>query len=120
MLISKIDGFRDILEENAVHLAGRKSMSDLIPFVLNEEQRQIKAEIVGLSVAVIFDGTSRLGEALAIILRFVDHSTLTIHQRLVSDQLLTKSMTGEEVARELLFTFHRVWHCIQQSLGCNV
>ncbi len=99
--INKIDEFRDLLKENAVRLAGRP-MSDLIPFVLNEELRQIKAEIVGLPVAAIFDGTSRLGEALAIILRFVDRSTLTIHQRLVRVQLLTKSMTGEEVARELL------------------
>ena len=47
-------------------------MSDLIPFVLNEERRQIKTEIVRLPVAVIFDGTSHLGDALAIILRFVD------------------------------------------------
>ena len=88
--INKIDEFRDLLEENSVRLDGRKPMFDLIPFVLNEERRQIKAEIVGLPVAVIFDGTSRLGEALAIILRFVDRSTLTIHQRLVRVQILTK------------------------------
>lgn len=77
-------------------------MSDLIPFVLSEEKRQLKAEIDGLPVAVIFDGTSRLGEALDIILRFVDRSSLKIHQRLVRMQLLAKSLTGEEVARELL------------------
>ena len=70
--INKIDEFRDLLEENSVRLAGRKPMSELIPFLLNEERRQIKTEIVGLPVAVIFDGTSRLGDALAIILRFVD------------------------------------------------
>ena len=77
-------------------------MSDLIPFVLSEERSQIRAEIEGLPVSVIFDGTTRFGEALAIILRYVDHSSLTIHQRLIRIQLLTKSMTtGEEVAREL-------------------
>ena len=77
-------------------------MSDLIPFVLCEERQQIKAKIEGLSVAVIFDETSRLGEALAVILHFVHRSTLTIHQRLVRMLLLTKSITGEEVARVLL------------------
>ena len=61
-----------ILEENAVRLAGRKLMSDLIPFVLREEKKLIKGEMEGLPAAVIFDGTSRLGEALPIILRFVD------------------------------------------------
>ena len=70
--------------------------------MLEEEWRQIKEEIAGLPVAVIFDVTSRLGEALAIILRFVDRSTLMIHQRLVRVQILTKSMAGEEVARERL------------------
>ena len=37
----------------------------------------------GLPVAVIFDGTSQLGEALPIILRFVDRYSFAIHQRLV-------------------------------------
>ena len=77
--ISKIEDFRDLFEENGYRLAGRKPMSDLIPFVLSEERRKIKTEIEGLPVAVIFDGTSRLGEALAVIVRFVDSSTLNIH-----------------------------------------
>ena len=67
--------------------------------VLSEEKRQLKAEIDGLPVAVIFDGTSWLGEALAIILRFVDRTSLKIHQ-LVRMQLLAKSLAGEEVARQ--------------------
>ena len=66
------------------------------------------------------NGTSRLGEALAIIVCFVDCSTLTIHQHLVRVQLLTKSMTGEEVARELSVVSTEYGGCIQQSLGCNV
>ena len=37
--INKIDDFRDLLEQNALRLAGRKPMSDLIPFVLSEERR---------------------------------------------------------------------------------
>ena len=65
---------------------------------LSEEKKQLKAEIDGVPVAVIFDGTLRLGEALAVILRFVDRSTLKSHQRLVHMQLLAKSLTGEEVA----------------------
>ena len=86
--INKIDEFRDLLEEYAFRLIGRRPMSDLIPFILDEEKKQIKTEVAGLPVAVIFDGTSRLGEALAIILRFVDRSSLKIHRRLVRMQLL--------------------------------
>ena len=39
--INKIDDFRDLLEEHVCRLAGRKPMSDLIPFILNEEQKQL-------------------------------------------------------------------------------
>ena len=50
---------------------------------------------------MIFDGTSHLGEALAIILRFVSPDW-RIEQRLVQVQMLSKSLTGEEIARELI------------------
>lgn len=100
--LSKIDDFRELLEDGGTRLAGRKPMSDIVPFILNEERQRIKQEIEGLPVSVIFDGTTRLGEALAVILRFVDSSSITICQRLIRLQLLVKSMSGEETARELL------------------
>lgn len=49
---------------------------------------------------MIFDGTTRLGEALAIILHFGSESWTL--ERLVRIQLLSKSMTGGEIARELI------------------
>ena len=47
-------------------------MLDLVPFVLRQEQASIKEEIAGKHVAVIFDGTTCLGEAHAIIVCFID------------------------------------------------
>ena len=48
-------------------------MSDLIPFIQSEELQEIKAELQGKKVSIIFDGMhTRLGEALVVILRFVD------------------------------------------------
>ena len=47
---------------------------------------------------MIFDGTSHLGEVLAVVLRFI--SEWTIQQRLVRLQFLVKN--GEEIARELI------------------
>lgn len=55
----------------------------------------------GNAVSVVFDGTTRLGEAMAVVLRFLDGS-FTTQQRLVRLQLLSKSMSGEEIARELI------------------
>ena len=99
--LNKMEHFRSLLEENAYSLGGRKTLSDLIPFVLRNERTLLKEEIQGRDVSVIFDGTTHLGEAMAVVLRFVDDDWV-IQQRLVRLMLLAKSMTGEEVARELI------------------
>ena len=99
--LAKLDTFRGLLEESALRLTDRRHMSDLIPFVHSQEQSDIKTEICDRPISVIFDGTTRLGEALAIVVRFVDDS-FAIQQRLVRLQLLVKSMSGEEIARELI------------------
>ena len=51
-------------------------------------------------MSVAFDGPTHLGEAMAVVLCFVD-SEWQIQQRLVRLMLLAKSLKGEEVAREL-------------------
>ena len=99
--LNKIEHFRPLLEEHAYSLDGRRTISDLIPFVLQNERALVKEIIQGREVSVIFDGTTHLGEAMAVVLRYVD-SDWGIQQRLVRLLLLAKSMTGEEVARELI------------------
>jgi hypothetical protein len=64
-------------------------------------------------VSVIFDGTSTLGEALAVVLRFVEDDW-TIERRLVRVQLLAKSLPGEEIARELISVLSTAY-----SIGSN-
>ena len=99
--LNKMDTFRELLEENGARLAGRRSLSDLIPFIREEEVTKIRQEIAGRKVSVIFDGTTRLGEAMVIVLRFVTDDW-QIQHRLIRLQLLAKSLAGEEIARELI------------------
>ena len=70
--LSKLDIFRELLEENVYRLSDSTNLYSLIPFVHQEEQANIQKEISGKSVSVIFDGTTNVCEALAIILQFVD------------------------------------------------
>ena len=72
--LAKLDHFHDILKENAYWLSERRGMSDLIPFILSEETKHIMDEIDGKPVSIVFDGTSRLGEALVIGLLMVGRS----------------------------------------------
>ena len=98
--LAKVDHFRELLEENAYSLTDRRGICDLIPFVQSKEQQQIKAELEGKKISIIYDGTTRLGEALVIVVRFTDN--FVIKQRLIRFMTLAKSMTGEEIARELI------------------
>lgn len=71
---------------------------------------------------MIFNGTTRLGEALAIVVCFMDED-FVIHQCLIRLQLLTKCMNGEEIARELINTLSVVYsilysrHCKTEQLA---
>lgn len=87
--LQKVTSFRDILEDHAFRLSDRRNMHDHIPFILKEEGH-IQQEINGKYLSVIFDGTSRLGEALVVILRFIDDSWC-LQQRVVHLQMLAKS-----------------------------
>ena len=67
MPVNMLHHFRDLLEGQTYKLADQCGMHDLIAFVAKEEHNCIKQEIVGRDVTVIFDGTTRLGEALAVL-----------------------------------------------------
>ena len=99
--LNKIAVFRDFLEETGYRLCDRRTLYDLIPFIVEEEVSRIKSEIKGKRLGVIFDGTTHVCEAFAIVVRFVSDSW-SIEQRLIKIQLLAKALTGEEVARELI------------------
>ena len=47
-------------------------MSDIVLFIFSQEQARIKEEINGKDLSVIFDGTTRLGEAMGIGVQLVD------------------------------------------------
>ncbi len=97
----KLDSLRELLEENGYRLSDRRHMTDIVPLIFSQEQARIKEELSGKDLSVIFDGTTRLGEAMAIVVRFID-SDWQIQQRLIRFQLIAQSMSGEEVAREVI------------------
>ena len=82
---------------------------------------------MGKPVSVVFDGTTRLGEAMAIVIRFFVDNSFAITLRLICFQLLTKGMTGEEIARELINTLSaeygisssHILGCMHDRVGCN-
>ena len=81
----------------------------MIPFIRQQEQDKLRDEIWEKSISIVFDGTTHVCEPLVLVIRFVDEQWC-IQQRVAKMMLLAKSMTGEELARELIV-------CISTELG---
>ncbi len=99
--LNKLDSFREIFEENAFALSDSSHLRRLIPFILQDEMSKLKKDIRGKNVAIIYDGTTHVCEAFVIVLRYVDDDWV-IKQRVCRLMLLAKSITGEELARQLI------------------
>ena len=111
MPLSKLDCFRELLEENALTLTSVPSMQQLLPFVLSQDRDRVKAAINGKPISIIFDGTTHVCEALVIIVRHLTDNWL-IRQEVCRIKLLAKSMTGEELARQIIT-------CISTEMGIS-
>ena len=53
VLLSKLDSFREMIEEGAYHLADQRNMSHLVPFIQKHEQTMICHEINGRHISII-------------------------------------------------------------------
>ena len=65
--LSKVTGLRDLLEEHAYRLTSRGHLLEYIPIVRDKECNTVLREIRGRQVGLIFDGTTHLGEAIAVV-----------------------------------------------------
>ena len=110
--LSKLQSFKELLEEGRYRLTDRRSLFDLVP---KREREDIAAGIAGRNISIIFDGTCYLGEALCIVARYVTDD-LSIEQRLIALKMLQKSLTGEEIARELISTLSVEYHVTPTAL----
>lgn len=99
--LAKLDchGLKDLIQDNGYWLSNTRHMFDLVPFILQERSR-LREEVQGKSVSAIFNGTTQLGEVLAVVLHFIND--WKINQHLVCLKFLMKSMSGEELAQELI------------------
>ena len=93
----KVDSLRPFLEKYGHRLTSRNHLAEFIPMIRQKEIDFVKSEIAANSAfSVIFDG-----EALAIIVRFIDKDW-NIQQRLLKLEIIAKSMNAEEPARRLI------------------
>ena len=93
---------RPFLEKHDHRLTSSTHLNELIPTVLDKEEETLKEELkVAKEASVFLDGTARLGEALAIVVRFIQEDFKPT-QRLVRLEVLAKTLKGEELAQRLM------------------
>ena len=112
----KITGsFRDLLEENGHRLTAGSHLSECIPVVHSMYVKQVSAELEGVPVSIIFDGSTRLGEAFALVVRFVT-TDLKICQQLLSLKCVAKSMSASDVSGLLVDVLMENFHLSRRNI----
>lgn len=90
-------------------------MFDYILFIQTKEVERMKREIQGSHVSMIFDGSTHIDNALAIVVRFIDVDW-NVRQRLVRVHLLAKSLGGKEITREVISVLSVTYSIISVKL----
>ena len=107
--VRKMDKLGTLLERQGYWLSHSSNMMDYVTTIYKQEIERIKAEIrQGVStrdVSVIYDGRTRQGEAIGILVRFVDNDW-NIVQRLIRIDICAKSVNGDQ--RPRVFKYHGV------------
>ena len=102
--LAKVKLLRPLIENNNFRLTDSTHLAQYIPFVLETEKERIGKEIKEAEfVSTIFDGSTRQGEALAVLICFISPE-FEIKQFLGRFHVLSKSLTREQLAREIITT----------------
>ena len=99
--LSKVDLFRDVLEEHGYALTSSTNPRQLIPFIHQEELSRKKQEILNQPLSIIFDGTTHVSESFVVILRYLIDDW-ELKQCVGRLKLLAKTITGEEIAQQII------------------
>ena len=91
---AKLDVLRGLLKEE---IPASTLMRIFIPKVEAYEFKRLREEIKGQKVTVIFDGTTRLDEAIVVLLRWCPADFSGVQMRLVTVATAEKHMDGPEL-----------------------
>ena len=100
--INKVDELRPLLERAQNSLTSSQNLKVFIPKIETREVEQLIKEVAGQRVTIIFDGTTRLGEALVVLLRWIPADFSKVEQRLIAFRTTFKHTSGAELAKLLM------------------
>ena len=99
--LRKIDAFCELQEEDAFALTSATNLRQLLPFIRHQEVDILKKEIANKPLSIIFDGTTHVCKTMVLVVRYISDAW-EIQQRVCRLMLLARSLTGKEVARQIV------------------
>lgn len=125
----KLDqGLKTLLQRGGVSLGDTADLKrSYIPMVRDQEYSVLKEELANQWFSVIFDGTTRCGEVLSVVVRFCTQA-FEIKHRLIALRTAAKHMSGAQlsamIVRILIRTvgvdaLDRVLACTRDSCSTN-
>ena len=98
--LNKVDALRSLLERGGEKLTTRSHLAQFVPQITAREMEIVQGEIKGEKGCIIFDGTTRLGEAVAALWRQCSPE-FVIQTRLVAFRTTETHMSGDALFRLL-------------------
>eukprot|EP00733_Pompholyxophrys_punicea_P001149 Pompholyxophrys_punicea_v1_NODE_508_length_1810_cov_3.367521.p1 type:complete len:390 gc:universal NODE_508_length_1810_cov_3.367521:416-1585(+) len=98
--IAKMDTFRPLFQKYVFPLTSSDHMRDLILFVREQEVALVSKEILNKYLCVIFDGTTRQGEVLNVVVRFTNEERRA-KQLLIKVKIYEASLSGIQVCQSI-------------------
>lgn len=95
----KLDqGLKRLLQRSGTSLGDIADLKrSYIPLVRKREYEMLREELAGQHFSVIFDGTTRCGEVLSVVLRFCTDDFRIVH-RLIALRTAAKHMSGAQLS----------------------
>jgi len=99
--LAKVDAMRDLLERGGETLTDSTHLACFVPKIHQREKDAVAHEIKDELGCIIYDGTTRLGEATAVLWRQCPTELFRLQQRLVAVRTTATHMTGDALYRLL-------------------
>eukprot|EP00731_Ephydatia_muelleri_P007427 Em0003g1675a len=98
--LNSLNVFAPFLEKYAQRVPDASHLRQLIPIIQAQELERVKKALQGRSISIIFDGTTRVCEAFAVVARYIDEES-NIRQMLVAMSMIDDQLIGVTTAREI-------------------
>jgi len=116
--LSRFEIFRPLLEKAGYALTTAGHLSEFTSLILEKERFLLRDRLKGQDLFLIFDGTTRLGEAFVVVARWVDEN-MNLYEHILKFKTLRASMNAPQMQHEIFTYLAEAGSSLERLVGCN-